>query len=112
MGNLKDAIQSLNKNTINTMQAIVPVKRTESTPVIESRPITNVDIANNTNLPTLATIEKQYLFTVLNYTKGNKSAAAKILGVTIKTLYNKLHAYGVFEQYASKQSTTPGGNNV
>jgi DNA-binding protein Fis len=41
-------------------------------------------------LPTLATLEKAYLDIVLKKTMGNKVEAAKILGVSVKTIYNKL----------------------
>lgn len=50
-----------------------------------------------TNLPTLQELERQYLNLVLNKTAGSKSLAAKILGVSIKTVYNKLDSYKVQE---------------
>jgi DNA-binding NtrC family response regulator len=46
-----------------------------------------------TNLPTLQEVERQYLNLVLSKTAGNKPQAAKILGVTVKTVYNKLNEY-------------------
>ena len=39
---------------------------------------------------TLAAIERAYVLKVLEQTKGNKSEAAKILGITRQTLRKKL----------------------
>jgi transcriptional regulator with PAS, ATPase and Fis domain len=49
---------------------------------------------------TLYELEKRYILKGLNYFDGNKTQAANALGITIKTLYNKLHEYGEFEKYA------------
>lgn len=49
---------------------------------------------------TLHELEKRYIIKALNYFDGNKTQAAHALGITIKTLYNKLHEYGEFEKYA------------
>ena len=49
---------------------------------------------------TLYELEKRYILKALNYFEGNKTQAANALGITIKTLYNKLHEYGEFERYA------------
>ena len=43
--------------------------------------------------PTLEELERQYLTLVLKKTAGSKPEAAKILGVTVKTVYNKLENY-------------------
>ncbi len=40
-------------------------------------------------------IEKQHILKTLAFHHGNKTKTAMSLGVTIKTLYNKLHRYGV-----------------
>jgi two-component system response regulator HydG len=58
---------------------------------------------------TLHELEKRYILKALNYFDGNKTQAANALGITIKTLYNKLHEYGEFEKYAVH--TKPMGGN-
>lgn len=45
-------------------------------------------------------LEKRYVLKALNFFEGNKTQAANALGITIKTLYNKLHEYGEFERFA------------
>jgi DNA-binding NtrC family response regulator len=45
------------------------------------------------DLVSLAEMERMHIMNVLNHTNGNKSEAAKILGITIKSVYNKLHEY-------------------
>ena len=48
----------------------------------------------NLDMP-LAEIEKGHILRALAYNHGNKTKTAESLGITIKTLYNKLHKYGV-----------------
>lgn len=50
---------------------------------------------------TLEQIELAHIEKALSVFENNKSKAAQALGVTVKTLYNKLHYYGIFEKYAS-----------
>ncbi|MCM2282178.1 MAG: sigma-54 dependent transcriptional regulator [Bdellovibrionaceae bacterium] len=60
---------------------------------------------------TLYELEKRYILKALNYFEGNKTQAANALGITIKTLYNKLHEYGEFEKYAvHTKPKAPGAN--
>ncbi|MCE3009003.1 MAG: sigma-54 dependent transcriptional regulator [Proteobacteria bacterium] len=49
---------------------------------------------------TLGELEKRYILKALIHFDGNKTQAAQALGITIKTLYNKLHEYGEFEKFA------------
>jgi DNA-binding NtrC family response regulator len=43
--------------------------------------------------PTLAEIEKQHILAALTHCKNNRTHAAKLLDVSIRTLRNKLHEY-------------------
>jgi len=43
----------------------------------------------------LASVEKLHIQRVLNYTKGNKSEAAKLLNIGLTTIYRKMDIYGL-----------------
>lgn len=49
---------------------------------------------------TIHELEKRYILKALLHFGGNKTQAANALGITIKTLYNKLHEYGEFDKFA------------
>ncbi|MFT2090071.1 sigma-54-dependent transcriptional regulator [Paraglaciecola sp. 2405UD69-4] len=46
---------------------------------------------------TIEDVEKELIRITLEQVEGNKTAAADMLGISTKTLYNRLHAYGDFE---------------
>ena len=49
----------------------------------------------NNKILTLAELEKKHIEHVLNITSGNRTEAAKILGVNITTVYRKIEKYGL-----------------
>lgn len=53
------------------------------------------------NIP-LNVIERNHILASLEFHDGDRHKAATDLGITIKTLYNKLHEYGYFD--AEKES--------
>lgn len=57
----------------------------------------------NINL-SLQEIEKTHILRSLSYHHGNKTKTAKALGITIKTLYNKLHRYSIIEEKQAENS--------
>jgi transcriptional regulator with PAS, ATPase and Fis domain len=46
---------------------------------------------------TIDSLEKKHILDTLNHLGGNKTKTAKALGITVKTLYNKLHSYGLIQ---------------
>jgi Nif-specific regulatory protein len=53
---------------------------------------------------TLFDLERAHILKTLEHLNGNKTRAAKSLGITVKTLYNKLHSYGIFDEHKTQQN--------
>jgi transcriptional regulator with PAS, ATPase and Fis domain len=85
--------------------------------LVESETITENDIPFNVMNPEtgaetdffddpssllLSQVEKRHILRVLSYFKGNKTKAADAMGITVKTLYNKLAQYET-ERVSSEQ---------
>jgi transcriptional regulator with PAS, ATPase and Fis domain len=62
----------------------------------------------------LEDVEKNHILRALAYNHGNKTKTAQGLGITIKTLYNKLHRYGVLPPHGaqSRSEETDGSENA
>ena len=65
----------------NKSQIVVKIERQES----ENR---DLSLNNKAN-------EKEQIIAALNQARGNKTVAAKLLQIDRKTLYNKMHLYGI-----------------
>jgi DNA-binding NtrC family response regulator len=76
-----------------------PKPKVEVVPAVEAAP----------TVPqlTLAELEKLYILDTLTKAGGNKTKAADILGVSLKTIYNKLASYVVpaTDESVAKEST-------
>ena len=53
-----------------------------------------VTSSENGEILPLSEIERRQIMAALNHTKGNRTHAAKMLGISIRTLRNKLNEYG------------------
>tara|TARA_R110002072_G_scaffold174303_7_gene329620 strand:- start:64614 stop:64943 length:330 start_codon:yes stop_codon:yes gene_type:complete len=75
------------------------------------RLIAENNIEETLTLP-LAEVEKRHIQRVLASTGGNKTRAARVLGIDTKTLYNKLKSYKSSEELARKRGVTQGSGSV
>jgi DNA-binding NtrC family response regulator len=55
---------------------------------------------------TVSEAERALIMVTLQHTKNNKTRAAEILGISLKTLFNKLKEYGTQEQQEQTSSST------
>ncbi|WP_339721131.1 sigma-54 dependent transcriptional regulator [uncultured Paraglaciecola sp.] len=60
--------------------------------------LTKKENNNVTAGQTIENVEKELIRITLEKVQGNKTAAADMLGISTKTLYNRLHAYGDFAE--------------
>lgn len=71
------------------------VKPKLNSPQLVSPGQDKIYLPNNDQLPSLEEVEKNYILSVLEKTKGNRSQAAKLLGISVRNLYRKIQSYGV-----------------
>ena len=64
--------------------------------------------ANGLRPPSLAELERRHIESVLAFTGGNKARAARILGITAATLYNKLKVYKAQDSADRPPEPAPG----
>lgn len=65
-------------------------------------------VVQSTKSMTLEELERNHILQMLAYQQGNKTKTAKVLGITIKTLYNKLHRYGLLGGSPDAKATESG----
>lgn len=93
-----------NGTHLTTVPVAIPFTSAGTTALVP--PETNGTVAapstNPTEILPLAEVEKRHILQALEHFEGNRTQAAKQLGISIRTLRNKLHEYGV----ASKTAET------
>ena len=84
---LKNVIERIAILSDNNMLAIddLPFELKESS-------LNNKAVGSSFNL---TTIEKEHILRTLAYTKGNKTEAARLMGIGLTTLYRKLEEYKI-----------------
>jgi DNA-binding NtrC family response regulator len=58
---------------------------------------------------TMSEMEKQHVLAALERSKGNRTQAAKMLDISIRTLRNKLHEYNVQSQGGEAEEAEESG---
>ncbi len=86
-------------------RASAPVATTPEAAIAPTSAAAPAATAGPAELLPLAEMEKRSIFAALEHTRGNRTHAAKILGISIRTLRNKLHEYGV----AGKEENADNG---
>jgi transcriptional regulator with PAS, ATPase and Fis domain len=87
--------------------AITPSHLPHFHPVAGPRPASDFKEPDAVRLPvgtTVAEAEKALIHLTLQHTKNNKTRAAEILGISLKTLFNKLKEYGA--QNTAEEATS------
>lgn len=90
-GNVRELQNSIERALLLSKHDVIGPE--EFTDIQKSEVHTGVVSAATPADPTLDSIEKAYIYFVLNQTEGNKSKAAKILGIDTSTLYRKMERY-------------------
>jgi two-component system response regulator HydG len=87
------------QNTIERLKILAENQeiKLDDIPFSIRMPKTKTEAADFTIDMPLEEVEKNHILRTLAYNHGNKTKTAQSLGVTIKTLYNKLHRYGIIQ---------------
>lgn len=88
-GNVRELRNVLERSMIMAENGIL---RAEDLPLDFQR---TDDEKNGNDSLSLCDVERRHIVKILKYTGGNKSEAARLLGIGIATLYRKLEEYGV-----------------
>jgi DNA-binding NtrC family response regulator len=91
-GNIRELENVIERAVILSMRDAIGIDDLPADLIDREAPQT--DFTNNPR--SLAAIERDHILKVLHETGDNKAKAARILGITKKTLYTKLREYGMF----------------
>ena len=59
---------------------------------------------------TLATVEREIILETLRYHRGNRTYAANVLGISVRSLRNKIRAYGDQGEKVPAPASSRGGD--
>jgi len=94
-GNVRELMNAVERGVVLSTADYIDLDAlpiiSDGTPV-DSNLSHEVDIHSNTSLDE---VERKTILKTLDLTKGNKSKAARLLGITRRTLHKKLKAYGL-----------------
>ncbi len=99
-GNIRELENSIERavllaKTETIMPDDFPARLIDSQSIAKKESLSAIPIEEGEAItPTLQSIEKAYIHFIMAENKGNKSRAAKILGIDSSTLYRKLERYG------------------
>lgn len=95
-GNISELQSVLKRSTLMSHGSIIEVSHL---PDLDSSGINTEEVRKKEEEVyvemTLGDLEKKHICRTLSFLGGNKTKTAKTLGITVKTLYNKLHSYGM-----------------
>ncbi|MGC8744161.1 MAG: sigma-54-dependent transcriptional regulator [Verrucomicrobiia bacterium] len=84
--------------SINTKQQPIVKQNINESPSAEQESSPTAETAKEVkkdNFPTLDDLEKEYIFKAIELCNGNRTHAARLLGISVRTLRNKLNEYNV-----------------
>mgnify|MGYP001604973394 CR=1 FL=1 len=85
------------QNTMERLRILVdgPRVQFDDLPPQIRMPVTRRDLLELSPTTPLEEVEKRHILRTLTFFQGNKTRCAQSLGITVKTLYNKLRCYGM-----------------
>ena len=91
-GNVRELRHTLHRSFIMSQPGAKTLELPSSfaSPFSQKQKASNVIGAGST----IEQVEKALIYATLDEVDGNKTSAAEMLGISTKTLYNRLHAYG------------------
>ena len=93
LGNVRELENTITRAfLLSKTNVITPADFPDKLVKAEVRELTSSQDSAN---PTLESIEKAYIYWVLNQTNWHKAKAAKLLGIDSSTLYRKIERYGL-----------------
>jgi hypothetical protein len=107
LDSLKGGVITLTPGSNVTIQTEAAETVPDASGSVERQPAASADAPSRPTVPVrvgerLDAVERKLLLATLEAVKGDRKTAAKLLGISLKTVYNRLKEYGL-------DHPTPGG---